>query len=319
MPFKPALPLNNCIFCGGILNFLSVMNDILYYVFAVVAGVLTGALITYLFGRFPDKWLQEVGVTPQDPDYRPAKRMRPFPEGLIACVFCSACYCVTVFFCKVQYFYVFRPMHLAVIFLVIPALMLVMMADKLNRIIPDQFTIFIAGCGVLSVLADVFEGSVWFSPEAQWWIPVLNKVIASLVGGGVIWLIGFLSITFLGKEGMGMGDMWLLFATGLITGCYGLLVLIYVSIFTAVIFAVPLLVRKIKRVTAENKRIAEAEDPRAEKLKIQREKAAIHFAEDPDYMAFGPFLALGCAVFAIMEPFFFEKMFETMLLFGVYF
>ena len=95
--------------------------------------------------------------------------------------------------------------------------------------------------------------------------------------------------------------------------------MVLLMLLTAVIFSYPLLVRKINRVTAENKRIAEAEDPRAEKLKIQREKAAIHFAEDPDYMAFGPFLALGCSVFAIMEPFFFEKMFETMLLFGVYF
>ena len=295
------------------------MNDALYYVFAVVAGLVSGALITYLFGRFPEKWLQDYGVTPEDSDYRPSKRMRPFPEGLIACCFCAACYCVTVFFCRYQYIYSFRPMHLAVIFFVIPVLMLVMMADKLNRIIPDQFSIFIAGCGVLSVLADIFEGSVWFSSGVQWWVPVLNKVIASVVGGGVIWLIGFLSITFLGREGMGMGDMRLLFATGLITGCYGLLILIYVSIFSALVFAVPLLFRKLKRISAEKKRIAGAEDPRAEKLKIQREKAAIHFAEDPDYMAFGPFLALGCAVFAIMEPFFFEKMFQTIILFGVYF
>ena len=118
---------------------------------------------------------------------------------------------------------------------------------------------------------------------------------------------------------MGMGDMRLLFATGLITGCYGLVVLVYVSIFSALIFAIPLLVRKRKRIAAEKKRIAEAEDPRAEKLKIQREKAKIHFAEDPDYMAFGPFLALGCAVFAIMEPFFFEKMLQTLMIIGVYF
>jgi prepilin signal peptidase PulO-like enzyme (type II secretory pathway) len=295
------------------------MKDVLYYVFAIVTGVLAGALITYLFGRFPDKWLQDYGVTPQDPDYRPSKRMRPFPEGVIASAFCAACYCVTVYFCKDQYINLFKPMHLAVILLVIPVLMLVMMADKLNRIIPDQFSLFIAGCGILSILADVFEGSVWFSPDAKWYIPILNKLIASAVGGGVIWLIGFLSITFLGREGMGMGDMRLLFATGLITGCYGLLVLVYISIFSAVLFAVPLLVRKMKRINAEKKRIAEAEDPRAEKLKIQREKAAIHFAEDPDYMAFGPFLALGCAVFAIMEPFFFEKMAQTIILFGVYF
>ena len=296
------------------------MNIALYYVFAVVAGVLAGVLVTWLFGKFPDKWLQDYGVTPQDPDYRPSKRMRPFPEGLIAVVFCVACYCVAIFFCRNAYIEGhFRPMHLAVIFLVIPVLLLVMMADKLNRIIPDQFTIYIAFCGVLSVLSDVFEGSVWFSDGVKWYVPVLNKVIASLIGGGVIWLIGFLSITFLGREGMGMGDMWLLFATGLITGCYGLIVLIYVSIFSALIFAIPLLIRKRKRIAAEKRRIAESPDPRKEKLKIQREKAAIHFAEDPDYMAFGPFLALGCAVFAIMEPFFFEKMLDTMNLLGVYF
>ena len=91
------------------------MNIALYYVFAVVAGVLAGALITYLFGRFPEKWLQDYGVTPQDPDYRPSKRMRPFPEGLIAAVFC-----VAIYFCKEAYIDTFRPMHLAVIFLVIP-------------------------------------------------------------------------------------------------------------------------------------------------------------------------------------------------------
>ena len=296
------------------------MNIALYYVFAVVAGVLAGVLVTWLFGKFPDKWLQDYGVTPQDPDYRPSKRMRPFPEGLIAVVFCVACYCVAIFFCRNAYIEGhFRPMHLAVIFLVIPVLLLVMMADKLNRIIPDQFTAYIAFCGVLSVASDFFEGSVWFSDGVKWYVPILNKVIASLVGGGVIWLIGFLSITFLGREGMGMGDMWLLFATGLITGCYGLIVLVYVSIFSALIFAIPLLIRKRKRIAAEKKRIAESPDPRKEKLKIQREKAAIHFAEDPDYMAFGPFLALGCAVFAIMEPFFFEKMLDTMNLLGVYF
>lgn len=295
------------------------MNTALYYVLAVVAGVLAGAIITYLFGKFPDKWLQDYGVTPEDPDYRPSKRMRPFPEGLIAAVFCAVSYCTMVFFCKEAYIDTFKPMHLAVILLVIPTLALVMMADKLNRIIPDQFTIFIGVCGILSVLADVFEGSVWFSPDVKWWIPILNKVIASLVGAGFIWLIASLSLTFLGREGMGLGDVWLLLATGLVTGCYGLIVLIYVAIFAALFFAVPMLVRKIKRLNAEKKRIKNAKDPRAEKLLIQREKAKIHFAEDPDYLAFGPFLALGCAVFAVMEPFFFEKFYLTMMLFGVYF
>ena len=140
------------------------MSIAVYYVFAVVAGVVAGALITWLFGRFPDKWLQDYGVTPEDPNYRPSKRMRPFPEGLIAVLFCVACYVVTIALCYNDYIATFRPMHLAVIFLVIPVLNLVMMADKLNRIIPDQFSIYIGLCGVLSVAADLLEGSVWFTP-----------------------------------------------------------------------------------------------------------------------------------------------------------
>ena len=290
----------------------------LWFVICIVIGILFGLLITFLFGKFPESWLQDYDYDVKAKNFRLAKRMKMVPHGIISCIGISLAYCVSIIFAP-DYFITPHFVKISVIILLMPVLFLIIMADKLNRIIPDQFSIFIAGCGVLSVLADIFEGSVWFSGDAKWWVPVLNKVIASVVGGGVIWLIGFLSITFLGKEGMGMGDMRLLFATGLITGCYGLLVLIYVSIFSALLFAVPLLIRKMKRISKEKKRIAEAEDPRAEKLKIQREKAAIHFAEDPDYMAFGPFLALGCAVFMIMEPFFFEKMYQTMTLFGVYF
>ena len=65
--------------------------------------------------------------------------------------------------------------------------------------------------------------------------------------------------------------------------------------------------------------IKASDDPRKARLMLQREKAKIHFAEDPDYMAFGPFLALGCGVFAIMEPFFYERMISTIKVLGVYF
>ena len=164
------------------------MNIAIYYVLAVVAGVLAGALCTYLFGIIPDKWLQDYGVTPEDPKYRPSKRMRPFPEGLIAAVFCAASYCLAIFFCRADYITNFRPMHLAVILLVIPALVLVMMADKLNRIIPDQFTMYIGGCGVLAVLADNIEGSVWVRPDAPGWMVLFTNAIASLVGAGLICL-----------------------------------------------------------------------------------------------------------------------------------
>ena len=286
---------------------------------AVIIGAGFGILITWLFGKFPEKWLQDYGVKETDPDYRVSKRMRPVPEGIAACVICAICYVVAVIFCANSYIVTFKPLHLLVIVLLIPDLVLVMMSDKLNRIIPDQFSVYIALVGVISVISDLTEGSVWFTPEAKWYLPILNKVIASVIGGGVIWLIGVVSITFFGKESIGMGDMRLLFATGLITGCYGIIVLVYVAIFTALIWAIPLLIRKRRRIAREKAAIKAAPDPRKARLELQREKAKIHFAEDPDYMAFGPFLALGCGVFCIMEPFFFDRMIGIITVLGVHF
>ena len=286
---------------------------------AIVLGAGFGLLITWLFGKFPEKWLQDYGVSETDPDYRISKRMRWVPEGVLACIICAVCYIVAVIFCGNSYITTFKPLHLLVIVLLIPDLILVMMSDKLNRIIPDQFSVYIAAVGLISIASDLTEGSVWFSADAKWYMPLLNKIIASVVGGGVVWLIGIVSITFFGKESIGMGDMRLLFATGLITGCYGIIVLIYVAIFTALIWAIPLLIRKRKRIRAEEAMIKASDDPRKARLMLQREKAKIHFAEDPDYMAFGPFLALGCGVFAIMEPFFYERMISTIKVLGVYF
>ena len=298
---------------------LNPMTLVLCIAGAIVLGAGFGLLITWLFGKFPESWLQDYGVKETDPDYRVSKRMRWVPEGVIACVICAVCYIVAVFFCGNSYISTLKPLHLLVIVLLIPALVLVMMSDKLNRIIPDQFSVYIALVGVVSTISDLTEGSVWFSADAKWYMPLLNKIIASVVGGGVVWLIGVVSITFFGKESIGMGDMRLLFATGLITGCYGIIVLIYVTIFTALIWAIPLLVRKRKRIRAEEAMIKASDDPRKARLKLQREKAKIHFAEDPDYMAFGPFLALGCGVFCIMEPFFYERMIGTITVLGVHF
>jgi prepilin signal peptidase PulO-like enzyme (type II secretory pathway) len=286
---------------------------------SVVLGAGFGVLITWLFGKFPESWLQDYGVKETDPDYRVSKRMRWIPEGLAACLICAICYIVAVIFCGNSYITTFKPLHLLVIVLLIPDLILVMMSDKLNRIIPDQFSAYIAVVGVLSVVSDLTEGSIWFTPDAKWYMPLLNKIIASVVGGGVVWLIGGVSITFFGKESIGMGDMRLLFATGLITGCYGIIVLIYVAIFTALIWAIPLLIRKRKRIRREEAMIRASDNPRKARLELQREKAKIHFADDPDYMAFGPFLALGCGVFCIMEPFFYDRMIGIITVLGVHF
>ena len=289
------------------------------YIIAIAAGIVMGVLITLIFRYLPEKWLQDYDFDPKAPNYRPSKRMKMFPHGIIASAACAGCYCLAVYLCRTSYIDNLKPMHITCILLLIPVLVLVTMADRLNRIIPDQFSIFIAIVGVLSIAADLTEGAVWFSSGVAWWIPLLNKVLGSLLGGGFLWLIGFISESFLGKEGMGQGDMRLLFATGLITGCYGLIVLIYVAVFTALIFAIPLFIRKRIRVAKEEEIIRRSDNPSLTRRKLERQKAQVHFADDPDYLAFGPFLAAGCAVFAIAEPFLFEKAYDMLVAMGVYF
>lgn len=62
-----------------------------------------------------------------------------------------------------------------------------------------------------------------------------------------------------------------------------------------------------------------SKNPAEKRREIEQARERIHFADDPDYLAFGPFLALGTAVFIVAEPFIFEKCAELLLLMGVYF
>jgi len=289
-----------------------------WLIISIVAGALLGLLVTYMFGKFPEKWLQDYDYDPKAPNFRIAKRMKMVPHGIITCIGLAACYIVSVIFAA-DFYIVPYPMRIIVIYLLMPVLFLIFMADKLNRIIPDQFSVFILFLGILSAISDYTEGTIWFSQDAAWFAPMLNRIIAAVAGGGFLLLIGFLSMTFAGKEGMGQGDMKLMFALGLLSGCYGLVVILYVSVFTALIFAIPLLIRKYKRKREEEKIIKNSKNPSKKRRELELARSRIHYAEDPDYLAFGPFLATGCAVFIAMEPFFYAHMFRYFDALGVIF
>ncbi len=288
-------------------------------IIAALLGAVIGYLQTFVFAKIPEKWLQDYGVKETDPDFRLSKRMKLIPHGALSALFCAAIYTLFVIFSFDTYINPPAVFHILAIFLATPVIVIVMMSDRLNRIIPDECSIVLAVIGVFMIAGDFFEKNIWFSEQAAWWIPLLNRIIAALVGGGALFLINFICVSFLGKEGMGQGDMKLLAACGLIVGCYGLIIVIYVGIIVAVFFAIPLMIRKYMRKAAEKKEIEQAEDKAAKRLEIAKRKAQIHFADDPDYLAFGPFLALGTAVYLALEPVFYNYMIETMSLFGLAF
>ena len=286
---------------------------------AALLGAAVGYLQTFIFAKIPEKWLQDYGVSEKDPDFRLSKRMKLIPHGVLSALFCACVYTAFSCVCYDQFLREPRIFHIAAVLLSTPVIIIVMMSDRLNRIIPDECSIALALMGLWCLIGDFFEDNLWFTENAAWYIPLLNRLIAAVVGGGILWLINFISLTFLGKEGMGQGDMKLLASCGLITGCYGLIVVIYAGIIAAMFFAVPLLIRKRMRIAAEKKEIEEAEDKAAKRREIAARKARIHFADDPDYLAFGPFLAFGTSVFLALEPVFVNQILPTASVFNLAF
>jgi prepilin signal peptidase PulO-like enzyme (type II secretory pathway) len=295
------------------------MDKSILIVIAAIAGLVIGYCLTYVFRKLPEKWLQDYDYDPQASDFRLAKRMDPVPHGIISALLLAAAY-VAAIVCGYDFFFDgINPFRIIAVILAWPIIIMIAMSDRLNRIIPDEFSIALGIIGIGSTASDLIWKSIWFSDHAAFYVPLLNHVIAGLVGFGLLALIGFLSETFLGKEGMGMGDMKLLGACGLIVGCYGLVVTFYVGVILGGLFAIPLFIRKRIRIARENKMIRQSSDPVATRRDLARKKAQIHYAEDPDYLAFGPFLALAAGLFICLEPIWFDNLFGVFAAMGVHF
>lgn len=291
------------------------MDRGLFIVIAIALGIAVGFLVSVVFNKLPESWLQDYGYDPSAPDFRLSKRMKLVPHTIISCIFCVCAYAAAAYFNYSRFiiqgnilFEHGKPIRMSVVLLAIPVIMIVMISDRLNRIIPDQCWIALLLLGIISAIADFTEGSVWYYSDSFTYWPILSRFIAMLLGAGVLFLIEFICETFLGREGMGQGDMKLLGACGMLVGLEGMLVLVYVAVFSALIFAIPLFINKRLRIAREEKEIRESANPVKKRQEIRAAKANIHFADDPDYLAFGPFLALGAAVYLVLEPVLYEHL-----------
>ena len=167
------------------------MYSFIYLIIAVILGFAMGILLTYLFKVLPEKWLQDYDYDPKAENFRPAKRMKIVPHGLWAGLFCALFYAVALWFAPemISDMYILR--LLAILF-VVPVLFLVLISDKLNRIIPDEFWIFILLCGFLLLASDYVERAYFFSEDAKWYLPLINRLGAAIGGALVLFLIGFI-------------------------------------------------------------------------------------------------------------------------------
>jgi leader peptidase (prepilin peptidase)/N-methyltransferase len=136
-------------------------------------------------------------------------------------------------------------------------LLAVTVTDLEHHLIPNRITLPGLAAGLLLRLYPL--------PRA-----VLDGLLGALVGGGIFFLIAWLSPKVFGKEGMGFGDVKLAAMMGGFLGLAGVLVAVFVGIMAGGIVSILLLALGLRR-----------------------------FGE---YLAFGPFLALGGLVALLWGP-----------------
>jgi prepilin signal peptidase PulO-like enzyme (type II secretory pathway) len=258
----------------------------------------------FMFNKMPEAWLQDYDFDPKAENVRWAKRLKPYHIGIFAVIFAIVVFLSSAiypeFLCSTHYLRVIG------LFAALPGFTVIIMSDKLNRIIPDHVIVFNIALSVFYFISDFADGNLWISDGKAWYYFILNRVLAAVVGSGALLLIGLLSSAIAKTEAMGMGDVKLLFLCGLLSGLKGLIFVVFISFVTAGIVAVPMIIRKRMRIAKEEKEIRESPDPAKARKILAKKKREMHFADDPDYLAFGPFLVLGTVLFLLYEPYFLE-------------
>ncbi|NLW11076.1 MAG: prepilin peptidase [Clostridiaceae bacterium] len=195
--------------------------------YLVAAAAALGAFL--LFRRMPIEWLLDYGEKRASAElYR--KQQIPFTPYAIGLTGASV---LAVFFLRQKE----QPGIVSVIsFLICLLLFLIMIADSRTRIIPDQFLLLLVPSALL----------LWFFSERSL-VSLLIRLAAALGGGGLLLLISWLGYRIMKQEAMGMGDVKLLAAAGLITGFPGILMVFVLAFVIASLPALVLLImRRIK-------------------------------------------------------------------------
>jgi leader peptidase (prepilin peptidase)/N-methyltransferase len=145
--------------------------------------------------------------------------------------------------------------------LLFSALVVITGTDLTHKMIPNVITLPGMAVGLL--------GAVTVLP-----VGVVNSIVGLTLGGGILWLLAWLSPYLFGKEGMGGGDIKLLAMIGAFLGWKPALLTIMIGSLTGSIIGISLIALRI----------------------IKRD----------DYLPFGPFLVLG----ALLSLFFAQPLLD---------
>lgn len=232
-----------------------------YLAICAAAGFLTGLALWYVFRRLPTRWLLDYGETEISSELRQSQKLPFSPDALVISLGEAVLF-------SLLYISLDSGTNFFLILLTAQPLLLIMIADHKTRIIPDQFILALIPCALLLWLYSAHSG------QEMWFSGLLWRLAAAVAGGLFLFLCGWIGEKLLHREAMGMGDVKLIAACGLLVGLQRLPLLLILSFISAAFLALPLLLRRLR-----------------------------HPDRDAE-MAFGPFIALAAILVLGFSTFF---------------
>ncbi len=195
---------------------------IIIFAVAIVIGWLGGYSAVYIFNRLPAKWLTDYGDTPKaellDVNF---KRLKGYPWKLLFSMLLIASGIWLAEKYWLSGYGAWSIMALVIASLITMWLLLLIgFSDGMYGIIPDQLVVVLA----LTAVAYAPYKPDFFDP-----------LYGGLIGGGLLLIIGAMSKLVYKKDVLGMGDVKLLTAVGLVMGFKGTIAVLILTSFASLL------------------------------------------------------------------------------------
>ncbi len=281
------------------LSYLSSPVGLIWVILCLPLGFALTALGYYIINRIPAKWLCDYNETPSE-ELLNGKRVKYLPSGIFVSVLMSVCLAL----CRLQ-FNKGYDIYFCVLALIIFDCLLIAVADIKYQIIPDQFTIILGILAAVISVYDIVRGYNIF--HCAWWSPLAGAGI----GAASMLLIDFIGMLVYKRDGMGFGDVKLFLAGGILTGFPGTITTFIISIITATVFFVTIIIiSKIVygRNSEESGEGGSIPDTgNVPDTSEEKEYGAGETAEEDDgnvgfgsYLAFGPYITAAIAIYIVL-------------------
>ncbi len=207
------------------------INDvyIVYYVLAVILGIIVGQLVDWLNKRLPENkkiFTKEFFI----------ENKMNFKPNYILMLITAIIYVGLVYKFGIKET-IIANLDIIKYGILTPLLLSAFVIDYKLQIIPNRLNLTIFEIGIIVTflygLSDIAIS--------------INMLLGMLAGGGIFLLITLLGALVYGKEAMGFGDVKLMGALGLFLGLSNIIIITLLSFLIGAILSILLLITKIKK------------------------------------------------------------------------